>query len=141
MTPAYTYRATVLRVIDADTFRVGIDLGFHAAFDTTIRLINFDAYETRLIRGTTPQQKAWGIQAKEFCASIFAQGHPVHIATHQKGKYGRWLATLFIDAPAHKSVDLAVALHHMGYDRNTHWTPDHPDCVCEQQQYARIFTI
>lgn len=43
----YTYKATIVRVIDADTCESVIDLGFKIEWRTIVRFVDFDAYEVR----------------------------------------------------------------------------------------------
>jgi micrococcal nuclease len=51
--PWYRYRAKVLRVIDGDTIRVRIDLGFYVSHELTIRLARIDAPERNTVDGLT----------------------------------------------------------------------------------------
>lgn len=44
-TPAYRYRARFVRVIDGDTYELGIDLGFKAMLVVTVRLRGVDTPE------------------------------------------------------------------------------------------------
>ncbi|CAB4195564.1 COG1525 Micrococcal nuclease (thermonuclease) homologs [uncultured Caudovirales phage] len=43
----YTYRATVLRVVDGDTIDVRLDLGFHIFRECRVRLLGINAPEKR----------------------------------------------------------------------------------------------
>jgi micrococcal nuclease len=91
MTPEYTYKAKLARVIDGDTIVVDVDLGLgvwmHGQY---LRLLGVNTPE---IRG---EERARGLQARLFVLSELEDGNLV-IKTHKgdkKGKYGRWLATV-----------------------------------------------
>tara|TARA_R100001594_G_scaffold29299_4_gene54783 strand:+ start:7625 stop:7999 length:375 start_codon:yes stop_codon:yes gene_type:complete len=90
----YTYNIVeVTKVIDADTIRVVLDLGFHLRFNATCRLYGINAYETR------GPEKTKGKAAAEFLEGLL-EGAELFCVTHkeprkQQGKYGRWLIELF----------------------------------------------
>lgn len=81
----YTYRATVLRIVDADTIDFSVDLGFRASLVIRTRVVGINAPEMR-----TPQGKA----AREAVLAWLPVGTQVTIQTHKdpQDKYGRWLA-------------------------------------------------
>jgi len=90
----YTYRAKVDRIIDGDTVDVDIDLGCHVVIRERLRLYGINAPE---LRKPTRQE---GIAATEWLTQALNatddDGY-ITIKTHKdkKGKYGRYLATLF----------------------------------------------
>jgi len=97
----YTYKANIVRVVDADTVIVDVDLGFDVwVKDITLRLARIDAYETRLSKTTSPEMKAKGLEAKEWLIKSVdnstQSGEEVKIRTNSRGKYGRWIAELYI---------------------------------------------
>jgi micrococcal nuclease len=90
----YTYKVEVIKVVDGDTIDVDIDLGFKAwVRGVRLRFDRINAYETRLTKGTTPEMKEKGLEAKELVKKI-CDDNPtqVTITTTKKGKYGRWIA-------------------------------------------------
>ena len=93
----YTYRATVIRVVDGDSIRMSISLGFGCHLFGTdgrgmdIRLFGLDCPEAR---GGTPAQKAHGLLAKAYVEEHLKVGEAYEITTHQRGKFGRYLATI-----------------------------------------------
>ncbi len=96
MTLPYTYKVIeVVKVIDADTIRVELDLGFHMRYVCTARLYGINAPE---VRG--PEREK-GKAATE-CLKELIEGAELWCRTlrdtkKQQGKYGRWLIDLFAD--------------------------------------------
>tara|TARA_R100000808_G_scaffold18583_1_gene40680 strand:- start:1483 stop:1851 length:369 start_codon:yes stop_codon:yes gene_type:complete len=94
MDSPYSYDITeVTKVIDGDTIRVVLDLGFHLRYNATCRLYGIDAYETR------GEERDRGKEAKA-CLEELIEGAELSCVTHknrrkQQGKYGRWLIELF----------------------------------------------
>ena len=93
----YTYKATVVRIVDGDSIRMSISLGFGCHLFGTdgrgmdIRLFGLDCPEAR---GGTPAQKAHGLLAKACVEEHLKVGEAYEITTHQRGKFGRYLATI-----------------------------------------------
>lgn len=87
----YEYRAAVLRVIDADTIDVNIDLGFDTWRKERVRVAGIDAPELRDVNGQA---------AATFVRKLLPFGMPVTIQTEKPyphDKYGRYLATIILD--------------------------------------------
>tara|TARA_R110000824_G_scaffold340884_2_gene527348 strand:- start:248 stop:610 length:363 start_codon:yes stop_codon:yes gene_type:complete len=85
----YTYKCTLVRVIDGDTIDVDIDLGFDVWLKKQrVRLAGIDTPESRT---RNLAEKALGLAAKarliEMC------GGTITVLSHGKGKYGRILGT------------------------------------------------
>lgn len=95
MKPAYTYRAKISRVIDGDTIVVDMDLGLGVwVHDQYLRLQGIDTPE---LRG---DEREDGLKAKQFVRHHLAIATDMVIQTHKgdsKGKYGRWLATVWLN--------------------------------------------
>jgi micrococcal nuclease len=89
----YTYKAAVIDVIDGDTVKVDIDLGFGIWLrDQSIRLAKINAPE---LKGDTFKAAQ---ESKEFLKKLVLNKW-VQIKTEKdsKEKYGRWLATILIE--------------------------------------------
>lgn len=86
MHPAFTYEATVLRVIDGDTVRVRVDLGLRISTEITVRLLGINAPELNTDAGK---------QSREYLRLI--EDQQIVLKTHKnpKDKYGRWLGEIF----------------------------------------------
>lgn len=89
----YEYRAEVIDVIDGDTIRVRVDLGFSTFLVATLRLVGIDTPE----RHTNEGQRAW-----EYLKDLLAAGR-VTVQTMRTEKYGRYLAN--VRDPAGRSVN------------------------------------
>lgn len=90
----YEYRALITKVYDGDTLTADIDLGFKLwAKKIKLRLIGIDTPE---IRTKDPEEKALAIKARDRVREL-CLGKEVIITTRRKGKYGRWLASVYIE--------------------------------------------
>ena len=100
----YTYRATLDRVIDGDTVDLIVDLGFNVRLKERFRLDGIDAPESRT---RDLEEKARGKAATQFLWDKIMKHPYMRIDTNKdrKGKYGRYLATLFVgDSPDQDST-------------------------------------
>jgi len=89
----YEYTALITKVYDGDTLTAEIDLGFMLwAKKIKLRLLGVDTPE---IRSKRPEEKALAIKARDRVREL-CLGKEVKIITHGKGKYGRWLASVYI---------------------------------------------
>lgn len=78
----FTYKAKVIKIVDADTLDVEIDLGFNIHYKVRLRLSNVDAPELKTKEGK---------EAKAFVEQELASGE-VTVTTYKTEKYGRYLA-------------------------------------------------
>ncbi|MEA3371849.1 MAG: thermonuclease family protein [Campylobacterota bacterium] len=89
----YHYRAEVVSVYDGDTITANIDLGFH---------VSLTKEKFRLYRINTPEvrgdEKEQGIISRDWLREKIL-GKKVTLVTYKdkKGKYGRWLADIWLD--------------------------------------------
>jgi micrococcal nuclease len=96
MKPAYTYRATVMRIYDGDTIFVDLDLGCGIHLKGTngkgeaLRLYGIDTPE---IRG---EERPEGLVAKDRVVELIPVGTEIVVETllDKSGKYGRLLAVV-----------------------------------------------
>lgn len=88
----YTYNATVLDVYDGDTVTVEIDLGFTHSFVDKLRLYGINTPEMR------GDEKAKGKIVRDIVRDKIL-GKKITIRTYKdsKGKYGRYLADVFLE--------------------------------------------
>lgn len=109
---SWVFRATLVRVVDADSLRVVCDGGFHNHQQEQLRLIGVNAPE---VVGAT---KAAGLAAtawvREWLAVANAAGltWPLVIQTYKSDVFGRYLADAWrlVDG-AHLNTDLIAAGH------------------------------
>lgn len=101
----YVRNAVIVDIVDADTVRVDIDLGFDCNHKLTVRLEGIDAPEMRTAKGK---------EAKAYLESIMPEGSQVTIQTFKdnREKYGRYLAKLFVPGVAASVNDTLIAQGH-----------------------------
>lgn len=96
-----TFNVKIEEVYDADTLTVDIDLGFDVVLDNQkLRLHRINAWE---VKG---EEKPQGIKARDWLKTKIANAKQIYIkpvtskgdkTKYKKGKFGRWLAELYID--------------------------------------------
>ena len=96
--PIAKYNAILVRAVDGDTLDLDVDLGFNISLQGRFRILDLDTFETKLIRGTTPEEKKIGIAAKEYAARIL-KDKPLRIIIYswKKCPRGRWLCQVKFD--------------------------------------------
>lgn len=90
----FCYNATVVRIVDGDTIRLDIDLGFDIVLkNQSVRLYKVDTPECRT---RDLKEKAAGLLAKDVVQNLITIGERVFIRTKldTKGKFGRLLGTI-----------------------------------------------
>ena len=88
MTPAYRYRAHCDRVIDADTLKLRVDLGFGVWSVVTVRVRGIDTPELR-----TPE----GDAAKAFVVQLLASNPAMVIESYKDQQtFARWVADVYV---------------------------------------------
>ncbi len=87
----YEYQARVVEVIDGDTVKADIDLGFSITRRDSLRLLGINAPELHAA------DKAPGLAAKAYLQKL-VEGATVTVRTHKDDteKYGRLLAEIFL---------------------------------------------
>ena len=88
----FYYKGYVESVYDGDTMTITLDLGFSMhAHKVKVRLLGVNTPE---LRGGTEQTKKAGYEARDFVRNLCLHKH-VFIRSEKKGKYGRYLATVW----------------------------------------------
>ncbi|OPY89378.1 MAG: Endonuclease YhcR precursor [Smithella sp. PtaU1.Bin162] len=82
----YTYKAIVTDVVDGDTLKISVDLGFNIIRQETVRLFKIDAPE--LYTET-------GVKAKNFVIDRLSSVPYIAVKIYRKDKYARYLADVF----------------------------------------------
>ena len=96
--PKHVYPATVARVVDGDTVRLVVDVGFRMRYEDNFRLAGINAPELR---------EEAGKAARDFLRELLPEGQAVTVETAKAGKYGRWLAKVFLRSET-SSVNTAL---------------------------------
>lgn len=87
----YKYKAEVERVIDGDTVRLKVDLGFRLTYTDNFRLIGIDAPEMR------GEDFSRGVLAQKKLEDKLKEAKVIHAyISKRRGKY-RWLCRLETD--------------------------------------------
>lgn len=87
----YFYKAKITRIIDGDTVDAVVDLGFHIQANLRFRLADIDTPELRI-----KEQYEDAVKAKKYLEDNILGGEYI-IASYKGDKYGRWLATIYLD--------------------------------------------
>jgi len=93
----HEYKAKVLRIVDGDTIKCDIDLGFDTILSNqTIRLFGVDTPESRT---RDKEEKFYGNISKQFLNDYCPKGSYITLKTHldKKGKFGRILGELIVN--------------------------------------------
>jgi len=94
MNPVFCYRAVVRSVYDGDTIRVDIDLGLDTwVHNVPLRLYGIDTPEMR------GEERPEGVKVRDYVRERIHNANKVTVETikDRKGKYGRWLAIVWLD--------------------------------------------
>ncbi len=98
----WRYHATLIRVVDGDTFDARVNLRFSVTIDERFRLEAIAAPEIFGVDHEQPEY-ARGVAAKAFLEERFrANGGSMILHSSRRGKWRRWLAWVF--APAGQKV-------------------------------------
>ena len=90
MKPFY-YIAEVVKVYDGDTCTCVVDLGFKMSVRIKVRLVGIDTPE---IRTKDDEEKVRGFASRDWLREKIL-GKKVLLHTPEKGKFGRWLGTIW----------------------------------------------
>jgi|LWDU01.1.fsa_nt_gi micrococcal nuclease len=93
----YRYKAHLLRIVDGDTIKVEIDLGFGIFHRCTVRMYGIDTPECRT---RNKFEKTWGLAAKYRLVDILSRENRdfvLQTSVDKKGKFGRVLGTVFLN--------------------------------------------
>jgi len=105
----HLYSIDVVHCYDGDTCTATIDLGMGVKMhNQKLRLCDINAPEIR-----NPQTRAKGIKARDYLNTILGVGvarGSVKALIHGKGKFGRWLADLYVDGKSVNSLLLKGGL-------------------------------
>ncbi len=100
--PVYAYRAQVLRIIDADTYDVQVDVGFRMLAHLPLRLAHVDTAERFTVQGKRAKARVELLLGELPCACVVQTFKPAD-------KYGRYLADLYV-----AGISVADVLLHDG---------------------------
>lgn len=109
----YEYRAKVLKVVDADTLDIQVDLGFKIFSEMRVRLARIDAWE---VRG---DEREKGLAAKEYVLERLAAMDDDYLVIKtdkdKTGKYGRYIAEILVPEKTGELTNLNDELVKLGH--------------------------
>tara|TARA_R110001599_G_scaffold69763_1_gene196289 strand:+ start:176 stop:595 length:420 start_codon:yes stop_codon:yes gene_type:complete len=116
----HEYKAKVTKVIDGDTIRCDIDLGFDIVMtNQTIRLYGIDTPESRT---KDLEEKFYGNLSKDFINDYCPKGSFITLRTHldEKGKFGRILGELIVNKVNlnEQMIENGLAVHYEGQSKH-----------------------
>ena len=88
----YTYKATVVRVVDGDTAELIIDLGFTVQWKSTCRFYGINTAE---LKSKDPEVKQRAKDAKQYVEYHLVKGTEVLVVSRELDKYGRPLVDIY----------------------------------------------
>ena len=109
----FYYGCTVRRVIDGDTIDVDADLGFDVSIKLRLRFAGINTPESRT---RNLEEKALGKAATAFLKNALESADAVEFESHDRGKFGRVLATPYI-IKCGKRTDIGKLMIREGHAR------------------------
>jgi len=90
----YTYKISLLKVVDGDTVDAEIDLGFDIKVKKRVRFMGINAPESRT---KDLEEKAKGLAAKDRVKTLLEGCDNIQLKSHGVGKFGRCLGEIMLD--------------------------------------------
>lgn len=104
----FIYSAKVIKVVDGDTVKLEIDLGFHITWSTNCRLSGINADE---LKDRNPLLKEAAQIAKKYLETILPEGEIVTIKSKSLDKYKRPIAEIITKNGINVNEDLIKSGH------------------------------
>jgi endonuclease YncB( thermonuclease family) len=106
----WTVPAKVIDVVDGDTVRLQLDLGWHVTYTARVRIAAINSPEMK-----TPE----GLAAKQFAQTLLQVGDEVTFVSRGFDKYGRPLGHLIFGGFAARNFGDEMVFH--GYAQRVDW--------------------
>lgn len=116
----HEYTATLVRIVDGDTYDFDLDLGFHVTVRERVRLLDLDTPE--YYRPKSEGEKQHAIEVVDYLYTVMPLGTEVVLKTKKTGKYGRWLASISVSYKD-ATCDLARLLKIKGFEKRKVYDP------------------
>jgi micrococcal nuclease len=118
--PNFIYRATVVRWVDGDTADLDVDIGFKVGVKERFRLSGINTPEMRPKKADFASEEARQDEIKlaqaalDYASKLAPEGSQVIVETFKdsQGKYGRWLAKIYVDSHDQSINDLLLQKGH-----------------------------
>lgn len=104
----YEYSVSIIQIVDADTLKLNVDVGFHLHLHATFRLARVNAPELLTLEG---------VQAKAFVMARLSEATVMKIFSQRSEKYGRWLCEFYFQTKDSKGqwINLSTLLLSSGH--------------------------
>lgn len=114
----WSYWATVVKVIDGDTYELDVDVGFSITVRERFRLKGVDTPEVFGVKKTSAEY-ATGMAASNYVKSILPAGTKIEVRTYKdREKYGRWLCDVYLETGESIAVLITRAGHNTSATTN-----------------------
>ena len=90
----YEYAMKLIRIIDGDTFKAEVDLGFSTFRNETVRMSGINTPESRT---RDLEEKRHGLAAKKVLGDLLTSANELVVNVKEVGKYGRALGIVYAD--------------------------------------------
>jgi len=125
MGPSYQFPVVITRIVDGDTVDARIDMGFKIVYEERIRLLGLDTPESFT---SNKKEKVLGLEAKARIKELIAEANVLpkkrgkkdvvlKTSKHGKGKFGRILGEIWINANTGEGINVNQALIDEGHAR------------------------
>jgi len=125
MGPSYQFPVVITRIVDGDTVDARIDMGFKIVYEERIRLLGLDTPESFT---SNKKEKVLGLAAKYRIKELIAEANVLpkkrgkkdvvlKTSKHGKGKFGRILGEIWINANTGEGLNVNKALIDEGHAR------------------------
>lgn len=114
MGDVWTVPATVIRVVDGDTLKLRLSLGWHMYLDARCRLVGCNAPEAGTDEGKAARQYAVDLLTTAGGA-LDGSGAEITFVSHALDKYGRPLGQVLFSSAQGDMFDLGHALMAAGH--------------------------
>ena len=103
----YEYSMKLIRIIDGDTFKAEVDLGFSTFRNETVRMSGINTPESRT---RDLEEKRHGLAAKKVLGDLLTSATQLVVNVKDVGKFGRALGIVYADG-----LNVNYALIDKGY--------------------------
>lgn len=108
----YTYKATLVRLIDGDTLDVSIDLGFDISISQRVKLYGIATPDSK---SSNLETKERGLEAKARLMELLTKTFVIKSVLNKRGKYGRIMGIILVTDKFGDQVNLNDLMVAEGY--------------------------
>lgn len=91
----YEYKAEIYKVVDGDTIKAKVDLGFSIFHDTTFRLLGINTSEMNS-KDVADKERA-KLATKRLSEMVLGKVLTIKTTKDKKDKYGRYLVSILLE--------------------------------------------